>query len=348
MNSKLPSSSLSSVREITGVSLESIDFAGLIQEGSPVILKGVFSNQALVLAGKKSASAARQHLKQYHSGHDIVTFVAPAEAKGRFFYNDGMSGFNFKSDETPLSVFFEKLEREEGAKNPEACYAGSTDLPTFFPNMIEGDDLSLPGEVFKASKPITSIWIGNRTTAATHYDMSNNVAACMVGRRRFTLFPPDQIENLYPGPIFPTPAGQVVSMVDLNAPDFKRYPKFKHALAKAQIAELEPGDLLVYPAMWWHQVEALDSFNILINYWWNEAKPHMDSPMNLVLYGMLTLRDRPMAEKEAWKHVFNYYVFGDGTLPAEHLPQHIQGPLAEMDTARARRLRMEIIKKINR
>jgi hypothetical protein len=33
---------------------------------------------------------------------------------------------------------------------------------------------------------IASIWAGNRTIASAHYDMSNNLACCVVGHRRFT------------------------------------------------------------------------------------------------------------------------------------------------------------------
>ena len=91
-------------------------------------------------------------------------------------------------------------------------------------------------------------------------------------------------------------------MVDLRAPDFERYPRFRDALAAAQVAELEPGDVLVYPALWWHNVEARDPFNVLMNYWWNDAPAFMDSPMNTMLHGLLSLRDRPEAEKEAWRN----------------------------------------------
>ena len=341
-------SSPPNVKEITGVKLESVNFSRLIEAGTPVILKGVFAKKALVIAGQKSSHAAMAHVKQYHSGQPLVTFLALPEHKGRFFYDEDMAGMNFQSRELALDDFFAKALPSEPQNEAAGCYAGSTDLPTFFPNMIESDGLALPDDLFQTYKPLSSIWMGNRTTAAIHYDMSNNVAACMVGRRRFTLFPPDQIDNLYPGPIFPTPAGQVVSMVDLNAPDFERFPKFKEALNHAQVADLEAGDMLVYPAMWWHQVEALDDFNILINYWWNEAQSYMDSPMNAVLYSMLALRDRPAAEKQAWKHVFDYYVFGDPEQPRAHLPENFYGPLGTMDMVRAKRLRMHILRKLNR
>lgn len=345
---KISAPSLPHTQELNGIDLKSVDFSKLIEDGTPVILKGVFRDQPLVKLGLKSPREAMQHLQKYHSGIPLVTFIAPFETKGRFFYDSKLSGMNFRANKLPFSDFLDRLICQNATGKAEAIYAGSTDLQTFFPELIETDGLALPSEIFQNHKPLTSIWIGNRTTAATHYDMSNNAAACMVGHRRFTLFPPDQIRNLYPGPIFPTPAGQVVSMVDLNAPNFDIYPRFEQALNHAQVAELEPGDMLVYPAMWWHQVEALDDFNILINYWWNEAKPHMDTPMNMILYGMLALRDRPLAEKTAWKNLFDYYIFGSAEQARAHLPEHAHGPLAEMDSQVARRLRLQLLTKLNR
>ncbi len=139
-----------------------------------------------------------------------------------------------------------------------------------------------------------------------------------------------------------------MSLVDFDAPDPDRHPRFGHALAAAEVAELEPGDVLVYPALWWHQVEALDGFNVLVNYWWNEAPAFLDDPMTTLLHGLLSLRDRPDAEKRAWRALFDHYVFGPAGQAAAHVPPHAQGALAPLDEAGARRLRAGLLRRLNR
>jgi hypothetical protein len=164
--------------------------------------------------------------------------------------------------------------------------------------------------------------------------MSNNIACCVVGRRRFTLFPPEQVENLYPGPLDMTPGGQAVSMVDFDAPDFERFPRFKDALAAAQVADLEPGDVLVYPALWWHQVEALDPFNVLVNYWWNAA-PGLHGHPHEHPAARPAQPARPARFREAGlEALFDYYVFGPADRAGAHLPEARAATSAPWTTAR--------------
>jgi hypothetical protein len=170
----------------------------------------------------------------------------------------------------------------------------------------------------------------------------------VAGRRRFTLFPPDQAANLYPGPLEPTPGGQAVSLVDFRKPDLDRFPRFASAMAAAQVADLEPGDVLVYPALWWHQVEALEPFNVLVNYWWNDAPTFLDTPQTTLLHALLSLRDRPEHEKAGWKALFDYYVFGPAERAGAHLPEAARGPLGRMDETTARRLRAQLLNRMNR
>lgn len=60
--------------------------------------------------------------------------------------------------------------------------------------------------------------------------------------------------------------------MSLDAPELDRFLRYAEAMAAAQVAELEPGDAIFIPYMWWHGVQALDPFNLLVNYWWNS--PH--------------------------------------------------------------------------
>ena len=109
-----------------------------------------------------------------------------------------------------------------------------------------------------------------------------------------------------------------------------------------------PGDALIYPALWWHQVEALDPFNAMINYWWNAAEPFADTPMTTLLHGLLSLRGRPAHEKAGWRALFDYYLFADPEEAIAHLPPVAHGSLARLDSVGARRLRAQLLNRLNR
>src|SRR3954471_5709471 len=98
-----------------------------------------------------------------------------------------------------------------------------------------------------------------------------NSGVVVMRRRRFTLFPPDQIVNLYMGPLELTPAGTPISLVDPDAPDLERFPRFAEAAKLGQSATLDPGDAIYIPFHWWHAVASLDPVSAFVNYWWNPA-----------------------------------------------------------------------------
>ena len=339
---------MKSARVIEGLKADALPIQALIDEGEPAVLKGVVTDWPLVQKGLEGPRAAIDYLCAFDAGRPIVGYTGAPEIGGRFFYNDDVSGLNFEAKRVPLKEFLARIADHLDDPQAPSFYIGSTDLDTFLPGLANENSLPATLAPFVDYPPIASIWIGNRTVASTHYDFSNNIACNLVGRRRFTLFPPDQIANLHPGPLEPTPGGQVVSMVDLRNPDFERYPSFRDALEAAQVAELEPGDLLIYPAMWWHNVEALDPFNAMINYWWNATQRFVDTPMTTLLHAILSLRDRPDAEKEAWRLLFDYYVFGDAGRAAAHIPEHARGILSPLTDTMARRLRADLLQRLNR
>ncbi|MBC9033418.1 cupin-like domain-containing protein [Sphingomonas sp. JC676] len=336
------------VRVIGGVAPDAMPYDALMEAQQPVILRGVARDWPLVAKGLESAEAAIAYLEGFDAGKPVVAFTGAPEIGGRFFYNSDVTGFNFEGGRTGLTDLLERMRPQLDAPDTPSFYIGSTDLDIYLPAFRIENDLVLNHPMFASHPPLASIWIGNRTTATAHYDMSHNLAVCTVGRRRFTLFPPDQVANLYPGPLEPTPGGQVVSMVDFRDPDYATHPRFREALGAAQVAELEPGDVLFYPALWWHHVEALDAFNVLVNYWWNTSPAFMDTPQNTLLHAMLSLRDRPEPEKAAWKALFDYYIFGPGEQARAHLPEHARGPLGPLDETAARRLRAQLLNRLNR
>jgi hypothetical protein len=339
---------LRNTRALEGLDPERIPYAELLDAQEPVILKGVASNWEIARRGAQSATAAIDYIASFDGGRPVVGYTGVPEIGGRFFYNADVTGLNFDARRVPLTEFLRRLETHLNDNDPPSFYIGSTDVDLFLPGLSQDNGLKLSDPMSDNNPPTVSIWIGNRTIATAHFDFSNNIACSLVGRRRFTLFPPEQVANLYPGPFHMTPGGQVVSMVDFREPDFDRHPRFREALAAGQVAKLEPGDALFYPAMWWHHVEALDPFNVMINYWWNTSPAFIDTPMTTLLHAILSLRDRPEPEKQAWRALFDYYVFGDADRPAQHLPEQARGILAPLDDVAARRLRAELLQRLNR
>jgi hypothetical protein len=237
-----------------------------------------------------------------------VAFIARPELKGRFSYTPDATRLDFQSETRPARRLPRRVMAPLGDANaPPFTSVRRMDL--YLPGLRTANDLVLNHPMFAASPPMVGAWIGNRTTALAHHDMSQ-LACVTVGRRRFTLFPPEQVENLYPGPLEPTPGGQVVTMADIQAPDYERFPKLREALAAAQVAEMEPGDALFYPAVMVAPGRSARGFNVMINYWWNTTPAYMDSPRTL-LHALLSLRDRP-EQRSAWRAMFDYYVFGPG------------------------------------
>lgn len=317
----------------------------LLRGGQPVVLRGLARDWPLVDAGRRGADAAMAMLRAHDAGRPLQYSRGEPGIRGRPFYDSDFGGLNFEVSRGGLGGLLDGIAAHLDDPDPPTYYLASLPIDAALPGLRAGNDLDLAA-CGVTSAP--SIWIGNRVVASCHYDAPSNIACCAVGRRRFTLFPPDQIGNLYPGPLDPTPGGQAVSTVDFARPDFDRHPRFREALAHARGALLEPGDAIFIPSMWWHHVEALAPFNVLVNYWWSSMPAHQPTPMHALYHAMWTLRDRPEAEKRAWREVFEYYVFGPGERAGAHLPEPARGALAPFDEARSRRMRAWLIDRLNR
>jgi hypothetical protein len=318
----------------------------LLDATEPVVVRGLAAHWPVVQAAGRSVTAVVDHLLGGYRDATVNAWVGPPAIDGRFFYADDFRGFNFQAERLRLDAVLALLQRHAADARPPALYVGSTTVDTCVPGFRAVNDLGF-GAVAPAD-PLMSLWLGNRTRIAAHQDLPANLAVVVAGRRRFTLFPPEQVSNLYIGPLDVTPAGQPVSLVDTAAPDLQRFPRYGAAAASARVAELGPGDALLIPSLWWHAVEALDAFNLLVNYWWRRASAHQDAPIDALLHALMTVRDLPAAQRSAWRALFEHYVFGADDRTAAHIPPHARGVLGPLDADTARRLRARLLQKLNR
>lgn len=285
----------------------------------PAILRGVAANWPAVEASRQSADALVDYLIARDNQARVRAFVGEPSMAGRYFYAPDVDGFNFATGETSLTSLLKTLL--DPREKHRSIYMGSTATSHMLPRF--GSENVMP--LLEPAKAEPRIWIGNDSRVAPHYDESDNIACVVGGRRRFILFPTEQVENLYVGPLDRTIAGQPISMVDLEAPDYERFPKFHEAERHALIADLEPGDAIYIPALWWHAVQATGEINVLVNYWWTDHALDAGSPMHALGHGLLTISHLPEHKRDAWRVLFDHYVFKRNGEPAEHIPEHARG-----------------------
>lgn len=337
---KLPFTSQNQAQEIINAKIEDLGPAQL-SSSQPIVFRGLVKDWPLVKAASESAQSAAKYLKSWAKENPVQAFEAPANVGGRFFYNENLNGFNFTPKNSTFKAVIDEIIQLSGSAQASSTYLGSTSINHILPGFRQHNDV-LPLQ----KAPLVSIWAGNRSRIAAHYDIPDNLACNAVGRRRFTLFPPDQLENLYVGPLDYTPAGQPASLVDFHQPDFNKFPKFKQAIKHCLIIELNPGDSLFIPSMWWHHVEGLTDFNVLVNYWWRQVPDYMGTPLDALNHAILAIRELPESQRQVWRDMFEHYVFS----PAEnkHIPESKKGVLNPLNETTARQLRAQLLNKLNR
>lgn len=321
----------------------------IIKSEKPLLIKQLVGDWPLVRMARRSDHDAAAYLKTFYNGRPTIVCRTEPEAAGRLFYNENLTRLGYENYKGRIDETLDAIIDGITQSKPPGYYIASNIIDSHLPGLRNENNLKVPRTPDPSVDDETvSIWIGSATTATCHFDALDNIACCVAGRRRFTLFPPDQVHNLYPGPLEPTPGGQVISLVDFRNPDSKMFPRFAQALKHACVAELEPGDALFIPSMWWHHVEGLGPFNLLINYWWNDAPRYMTSGMNALYAAMLGIRDKPKHERDGWKAVFDYYIFNGPEPATTNIPEEAQGLLKSLDDAHARKLRAMLINKLNR
>jgi len=314
----------------------------IVPANEPVVLEGLVRDWPAVQAAHQSSRALGDYLRGLDRGRPVAVLEGPPSINGRFFYREDMRALNFERRPATISATVERLLAQADDPNPSALYVESTPTAEYLPAFAAANPQPLLPAVVGPR-----IWIGNRLTVAAHFDLSSNIACVVGGRRRITLFPPEQVANLYIGPFEFNVSGSPISMVSLQSPDLARFPRFAEALRHSRSAELAPGDAIYIPYGWWHHVESLTPFNVLANYWWNDAR-QAGSPFDCMLHAMLTLRDLPPEQRDVWRAMFEHYVFTSPDEALAHLPREMRGLQGPPSAERTQMIRAILAKAFTR
>ena len=312
----------------------------LLDAGEPIMLKGAIAHWPVLAAGRHSPAALDACLRAMDRGAPVPVMEAPHNSGGRFGYAADPREFSFTKRQRPLAETFDRIAR--AAETPNAPFIAIQMLPLAeqMPAFVRDNPMPL---VPAGAAP--KLWLGGAVRTQIHNDRDHNLACVIAGHRRFILFPPEQLANLYIGPPDNPPP---LSLVDPEAPDLARYPRFAEALAAAQVAHLAPGDALLMPKYWWHHVTSRDPYNAMVNYWWGDTAAGLENARDLFLAALLALKHLPESERRYWRAMFEAHVFDASGAAVAHLPPNLRGTLGALSPAdRAalrRRLQSSIIK----
>src|ERR1700754_4124881 len=158
------------IRELAGPPAHAMSDERL-RDTRPWVQRGLVAHWPMVQAARRSAADAMAYLKSTWGGERVGMFVAPPQSQGRFFYNDAFTGMNFGREMAPLDAVLDALLKMADDPKAPAVYVGSTAIAECLPAFRPANDLP-----FGERRPLASIWFGNRSRIAAHFDLPDNLA----------------------------------------------------------------------------------------------------------------------------------------------------------------------------
>jgi hypothetical protein len=126
------------------------------------------------------------------------------------------------------------------------------------------DDIVPPPYCGAAPWRSTKLWFaGPDTKSPLHRDLPHNLYAQIIGRKRFLLLDRRRTRMVHRHSFLSRVPN--CSPVDAESPDLDRFPRFRDA--PLLLADLQRGDLLYIPSLWWHQARSVGT-SVSVNLFW--------------------------------------------------------------------------------
>ena len=255
----------SSVRVVQASSLTQAGFLEILEQRQPVVIKGnAFGSARTTWSAEYLSRQCGSKRVSVHVGREAefdfvrknftYTVMAMSELVQRtlgdrptpsgateYLYLRSL-GENARKDTSDLWHAFPEIAKD-------------FELPSFVPEFVRGD--AYFSSVLRIGSRGMRLW--------THYDVMDNVLCQVSGTKRVWLWPPHYAHCLY----LQGSSSEVVHFADLDhagqAALDAAYPLFRSAPCES--LELEAGDMLFLPAMWFHNVLSLEAA-ISVNIFW--------------------------------------------------------------------------------
>lgn len=236
----------------------------------PVILTGCMDDWAL-LRELKARSTVEQKLAVLGSlfGEKPVSYHRlPAHLGGHYHFdtkNLETVTFGGPSGDVPFDAFAQQLLRSLRGESQDSVYLQSHFVEPGSPLRAALGPTVLP--YLSEAEEFPRLWMGSPGQVVNlHYDDFVNFLCMLEGTKRVVLFSPDLLPFMYHAPFDRMLNQAMASHVRLLEPELERYPLFRQALREAQVAHIQPGEVLLTPPMWWHHVESF-GLNVMVNNW---------------------------------------------------------------------------------
>src|SRR6478736_6679365 len=111
------------IREVSGVDARALPDE-LLASTEPVVIRGLVAHWPMVAAARESAAAAMRYLLGFYSDATVGAMLGAPDIEGRFFYNDDLSGFNFRPVKIRLDDVLAEIADRLDDTRPPALYVG--------------------------------------------------------------------------------------------------------------------------------------------------------------------------------------------------------------------------------
>lgn len=334
-------------------------WANAVEPARPLILEGLLDAWPLLAPPPRPRRASRsaraaattpppppaalppilQRLRDLAGHRPIMTSWSRQRGDGLLSYGSGARGKNWSDSRTSFATFLDDVHAEATAPTGHILYLQSSIIARELPELLPLFPLELLGpEELRQQSP--RLWIGSGGhRVGLHFDVDHNLHCVVAGEKRFLLYPPSALPDVYLGALDASPAGAPTALVDPLHPDLAAFPRFAAAAEQALVAELGPGDVLALPAYWLHHVESR-GMNIAVTYWWSDLPAEQRAAAAAAwAHGLLALRSLPPRWREQYRVLFEHFVFHAHGDPYAHLPPAEQGLAGAPTPERTRELR---------